>query len=126
MNTQEKELLFSLSKANGDFVVEAYKGSGKGGQHRNKTMSGIRIKHPASGAIGQSCEERSQSQNKKIAFRRLINSDVFQSWYKHECAVRMGAIGDAEAYAEREINNPAHLKVEMKNEQGKWEVLNNE
>lgn len=114
-----KELLFSLSKENGDFIVEPYKGSGRGGQHRNKTMSGIRIKHPASGAIGQCCEERSQHQNKKTAFQRLISSEKFQSWYKYECARRLGTVADAEEYADREINNSEHIKIEvMKN--GKW------
>ena len=117
-----KELLFSLSKENGDFIAEPYRGSGKGGQHRNKTMSGIRIKHPASGAIGQCCEERSQHQNKTIAFQRLVNSDKFQSWYKYECARRLGSVADAEEYAEREINNLDHLKIEVQ-ENGKWVEL---
>ena len=117
---KEKELLFSLSAENGDFVIEPFKGSGAGGQHRNKTMSGIRIKHPASGAIGQSSNERSQNQNKKIAFKRLINSETFQKWYKYECARRLGTISDANEYAEREINNPNHIKIEIQDEKGKW------
>lgn len=119
-SNQEKELLFSLSAENGDFVIEPYRGSGAGGQHRNKTMSGIRIKHPASGAVGQSCNERSQHQNKKVAFRRLIESETFQKWYKRECALRLGVISDAAKYADKEINNSEHLKIEIKDENGKW------
>lgn len=114
-----KELLMSLSKENGDFIVEAYKGGGKGGQHRNKTMSGCRIKHPASGAIAESCVERSFFQNKKTAFNKLIKSEKFQKWFKYECARRMGSVADAEEYAEKEINNPNHLKVEVQ-ENGRW------
>ena len=62
----KKELLFSLTKK--DFVVETFRAGGKGGQKQNKTDSGVRIKHPASGAVAESREERSQHQNKKIAF----------------------------------------------------------
>lgn len=115
-------MLFSLSKDNGDFIIEAYKGSGKGGQHRNKTMSGCRIKHPASGAIVESCRERSFYQNRKIAFRKLVDSDQFKRWFKYECARRSGSIADAEEYAEREINNPTHLKIEVQ-ENGKWKEI---
>lgn len=115
----KKELIMSLSKENGDFIVEAYKGGGKGGQHRNKTMSGCRIKHLASGAIAESCVERSFFQNRKVAFNKLINSDIFQKWLKYECAKRTGSISDAKEYAEREINNPNHLKFEVQ-ENGRW------
>lgn len=66
----EKELLMSLSKENGDFIVEPYKGSGKGGQHRNKTMSGCRIKHPDSGSVAECCSERSFYQNRSKAFKK--------------------------------------------------------
>lgn len=114
-----KELLMSLSKEKGDFIVEPYKGSGKGGQHRNKTMSGCRIKHPASGAVAECCVERSFHQNRTSAFKKLIASEKFQKWFKYECAKRTGSIADAEEYAEREINNPNHLKVEVQ-ENGKW------
>lgn len=120
-----KELLFSLSKDNGDFVVEPYKGSGKGGQHRNKTMSGCRIKHPASGAVAECCSERSFYQNRKMAFQKLTGSDIFQKWLKYEIAKRSGSIADAEEYAEREINNSDHLKIEVQ-ENGKWKELSHE
>ena len=51
-----RELIMSLSKDKGDFVVTPFKGSGKGGQKRNKTMSACRITHPASGAVSE-CQE---------------------------------------------------------------------
>lgn len=117
-----KELLFSLSKENGDFIVEPYKGSGKGGQHRNKTMSGCRIKHPASGAVAECCSERSFYQNRRSAFHKLIESDTFRRWFKYECAKRSGSIADAEEYAEKEISNPDHIKIEIQ-DQGKWKEV---
>jgi len=66
-----KKHLFTLSKKKGDFVVQSFKGSGKGGQKRNKTMSSCRIYHPASKVISECQEERSFEVNKKKAFLRL-------------------------------------------------------
>lgn len=114
-----KELLFSLSKDNGDFVVEPYKGSGNGGQHRNKTMSGCRIKHPASGVVVEDCSERSFFQNRKRAFVKLTGHPEFQKWLRLESARRLGTVADAEAYAEAEIHNKAHIKTETMVD-GKW------
>ena len=56
-----KKLLFSITK--NDFTIEPYKGSGKGGQHRNKTMSCVRIKHAESGAEAIGTEHREQGKN---------------------------------------------------------------
>lgn len=94
MSENKKQLLFSLSKAKGDFVMEVFRAGGKGGQHQNKTSSGVRIRHPESGAVGESREERSQNQNKKLAFERCVNSDKFKLW--HKMAVSRAIIGKAE------------------------------
>jgi len=75
-----KKLLFSITKK--DFRVDTFRSGGKGGQKQNKTESGVRITHIDSGAVGESREERSQFQNKKIAFRRLTESDRFKIWHR--------------------------------------------
>lgn len=75
-----KKLLFSITKK--DFRVDTFRSGGKGGQKQNKTDSGVRITHLDSGAVGESREERSQLQNKKNAFRRLVESDRFKVWHK--------------------------------------------
>jgi hypothetical protein len=75
-----KELLFSITRK--DFRVDTFRSGGKGGQKQNKTDSGVRITHVESGAVGESREERSQLQNKKNAFRRLVESKRFKTWHK--------------------------------------------
>lgn len=117
-----KELLFSLSKDKGDFVVQPFKGSGNGGQKRNKTMSACRISHPASGAVSECQEERSYEQNKKKAFRRLLEKSAFTAWHRLECGRRMGTIANIEDQVEAEMK---HVLVETVRD-GKWVELTKE
>lgn len=51
-------------------VEEQFRGSGAGGQHRNKTDSCIRLTHP-SGVQVVATEQRSQHQNRRVAWERL-------------------------------------------------------
>lgn len=81
---QKRELLFSITRK--DFRVETFRSGGKGGQHQNKTESGVRITHLESGAVGESRDERSQYQNKKKALERLVASPKFQAWHKRKVA----------------------------------------
>lgn len=73
-----KELLFSVRKK--DFEIQTFQSGGPGGQHQNKTSSGVRIIHKASGAVGESRNDRSQHRNKRLAFKRLTQSDKFKIW----------------------------------------------
>src|SRR3954468_19907729 len=50
---------------------DAYRGSGPGGQKRNKTSSSIRLVHEPTGITVIAAESRSQAENKGRAFRRL-------------------------------------------------------
>ncbi len=45
--------------------------SGPGGQHRNKTESGVRLTHPPTGVTVTATERRSQAQNRGVALERL-------------------------------------------------------
>lgn len=54
-----------------DGVVETYfKAPGAGGQHRNKTESGVRLQHP-NGLIVTCADNRSQWQNRQSAWAEL-------------------------------------------------------
>ena len=116
-----KKHLFSVTKD--DFDVQTFRSGGKGGQHQNKTESGVRIVHKDSGAVGESRTERSQHQNKKYAFRRLISSGKFQVWLKRKI-FEVGKRIKIEEEVENWLQNK-YLRVEGK-EEGKWTVLKNE
>ena len=108
---EDRKPLFTLSKANGDFVVQPFKGTGNGGQKRNKTMSACRVTHPASGTVSECQEERSFDQNKKKAFNRLLEKESFKKWFRMEYLRRSGEYAIMEEQVERSMD-PKNLKVE--------------
>lgn len=111
-----KELLLSITK--NDFTFTCTRGSGPGGQKRNKTSSAVHCKHEASGAVSHDDTTRSQHENKVLAFRKCVNTKEFQTWLKLETAKRTGTLKQIEEKIEREIKN--NIKVEVKDEQGRW------
>jgi ribosome-associated protein len=50
---------------------EFFVAGGPGGQHRNKTESGVRLAHDATGIVVTATERRSQLQNRSVALERL-------------------------------------------------------
>lgn len=91
-----------------DFVIQTFRAGGKGGQNQNKRDSGVRILHPPSGARGESRDARTQGENRKRAFNRMVATPTFQRWLKLEHARAVGAI---EAAVESQMR-PENLTVE--------------
>lgn len=86
----KKQLWFSITAKDCDFQV--YRGTGKGGQKKNKTSSAVRCTHRESGAVGCCEEYREQTANKKEAFRKMANSPEFQSWLKLKIDCGLGKV----------------------------------
>lgn len=104
-----------------DLEISYFRGSGAGGQKRNKTSSGVQILHPESGAIGRASDTRSQEQNKQAAFRRMVDSPKFKFWL----ARRLHEIRNEETLEEtiaQETRNE-HLQFEVKNKEGQWTAV---
>src|SRR4051794_1430441 len=51
--------------------VHQHRASGPGGQHRNKSETAIRLVHGPSGVTAEGKDERSRTQNLRIALARL-------------------------------------------------------
>lgn len=115
MEHKQPELLFSVTKD--DCRWDYFRCPGKGGQKVNKTSSGVRCTHKASGAVGQACDERSQHLNKRLAFERMAASNEFKDWHRIEVARRTGQLEQSKRRVEQEMQR---IRVEVKNEDGRW------
>lgn len=62
-----------MDKLEKETTITFFRGSGPGGQHRNKVETGVRLKHIPSGIVLEVDEERSQARNREIAFERLAD-----------------------------------------------------
>lgn len=95
--------------------MQHFRSGGKGGQNQNKRDTGTRVIHHPSGARGESREERSQLQNKRAAFLRMINTPTFQLWL----AIETGRLAMIQAELDRIQIPPEQLLVEVRHG-GRW------
>lgn len=87
MSKKPKTLLFSLTAK--DFEFQTFCTGGKGGQHRNAKQNGVRVIHPASGAVAEHRDGRDQRKNKEAAFAKIAETKAFKAWHKAEVARRL-------------------------------------
>jgi protein subunit release factor B len=73
----ERTLVLSVTLKDCD--VQTFRAGGNGGQNQNKRDTGVRIIHRASGARGEARDERSQLQNKRLAFKRMTDHPLFRA-----------------------------------------------
>lgn len=111
-----KEVLFTVTANDCDWTYT--RGTGPGGQKRNKTSSKVRCVHRESGATGESDLTRSQHDNKRLAFRKMAETKEFKTWHKIETAKRMGNLISIEDNVNRAMKDQ-NLKVEGR-VNGKW------
>ncbi len=92
-----------------DCDVQTFRSGGPGGQNQNKRDTGVRVIHRPSGARGESREERSQLQNKRVAFTRMAESMEFRGWVRLRHAQISGHVDRAVQDAMR----PENILVEF-------------
>lgn len=93
-----------------DFKVEFMRGSGKGGQAKQKTSSACRITHEPSGVTKFCQDNREQHRNKAQAFKRLTLDPLFKCW----CEMRLKEIENGETmeqWVDQQMK-PENLKIE--------------
>ncbi|NER38078.1 MAG: peptide chain release factor H [Oscillatoria sp. SIO1A7] len=66
------EQIEKIERSQKDLEWQTVRGSGPGGQHRNKTETAVRVVHKPTGLSAIAQEERSQSLNRKLALARLL------------------------------------------------------
>lgn len=97
-----------------DLDVYTYVGTGKGGQHRNKTASAVRIVHRPTGLVVAVEHGRSQWQNLKAAKETLLRrlSDRADRQESHEvAAVRNSQIASGERPLKQFTHNEQRATV---------------
>jgi len=82
-----------------DLKVDTFRSSGAGGQHVNKTESGVRFTHIPTGIVAESTDGRSQIKNREIALQRLyqkINDIRREEHESAQAAQRKSLVGSGD------------------------------
>lgn len=109
-----KEILFSVGASDCEWSYT--RGTGNGGQKKNKTNSAVHCMHRPSGAHGYSESSRSQADNKRDAFVKMVNTKEFKEWHRLEYMRRTGEMAKIDEYVSNEMKK---IKVEIK-QNGPW------
>lgn len=105
----DKKPLFTITAKDCEWSYT--RGSGNGGQKKNKTSSAVHCMHRPSGAHGYSEASRSQADNKQEAFQKMYQSPEFQLWLNLEFMKRSGEMAEIERKVQQEL---AKVKTEIK------------
>ncbi len=70
-----------------DIRRDTFRSGGPGGQHQNKTESGVRLVHIPTGVVAESRTERSQHKNEDMCWR-MLRSRIFEALQEKERAKR--------------------------------------
>lgn len=105
-----RELLFSVTAKDCEWSYT--RGSGNGGQKKQKTSSAVHCMHRPSGAHGYSEASRSQHDNKRDAFVKMAESEAFRVWNRMEAMRRMGVLDEIDRVVAREM--ALNTKIEVR------------
>lgn len=103
-----------------DCRVDTFTVGGHGGAGKDTSNTGVRVYHPASGALAISTDSRSQLKNKQTAFKRMAETRTFQVW----CRLKAAAIASGKTVEElvEEQMQVENLRVEYRTAEGWKEV----
>lgn len=113
----DKRCILSVTAADCEWSYT--KGTGAGGQKRNKTSSAVHCMHRPSGAHGYAEDHREQRRNRELAFLRMVKSPKFEAWRRAEVMRRTGEQAIIDAAVEAAMR-PTNIRVECKVD-GKWQ-----
>jgi len=71
MDTPDAHHLLSDEELLAECRIETFRSGGPGGQHQNKTESGVRLTHLPTGLVVTARDSRSQHRNRQTALDRL-------------------------------------------------------
>jgi protein subunit release factor A len=110
-----REILFTIDKK--DLEISYFSGSGAGGQHRNRHMNCVRIRHTHSGVTATGQSNKSKTANQEEALNNLVNNPKFKLWLYGKVNEAM----DKKTLEETvdEMMDPKNIKIEI-NKDGKW------
>lgn len=103
-----------------DCKVDTFTVGGHGGSGKDTSNTGVRVSHLPSGASAVGTRSRSQLDNKRAAFVGMAESTLFQSWARRTAAELNGPSIDE--ILDRSMSKD-NLKVEVRGEDGKWNVV---
>lgn len=91
-----------------DLEIQTFSAGGPGGQHQNKTQSGVRVIHKPTGLAFEGRSERSQGRNKEEAIARLraeLANRAFLEAQKSIQDARRSQVGTSGAYGLTRVRN---------------------
>ena len=91
-----------------DCHIQRGRGSGPGGQHRNKVETAIDITHQPTGVHGAASERRQQSQNQRVALFRLRVNLALEVRCKIQPGAATTALWRSRCRGGRIAVNPGH------------------
>lgn len=102
--------VFSVTKK--DLEITYFSGTGAGGQHRNRHMCCVRIKHKDTGIIKTGQSHKDKRANLKEAFHALVKDKRFMSY----CQMKLRELEENQTLEEKveSMLNPENLKIEYK------------
>lgn len=118
----ERQLLFRVTRK--DLTETHIRGSGPGGQHRNKVASGVRLVHDASGAVAEATDDKSQERNRIEAWKRLRETPEFKRWFR-EMVLHTSGQETVEEEVERQMR-PENITTQVLDERSRWQTVDPE